>query len=116
VALAGPATLVHALHEALAAAGLDVVADCTDRAGVIATVRSRVADVVVVDRDLDGGGLIAAAAIAARRRKPKVLVIGRDAPGERRAAKLAGAAAYLPRDSALDTVVALVAELAAKEQ
>jgi DNA-binding NarL/FixJ family response regulator len=116
VALAGPAELMDVLGLALTAAGVDVVASCTDRAGMMATVRKRVTDVVVVDRDLDGGGLIAAAAVAARRRRPKVLVIGGDRPGERRAARLAGASAYLSRASAPTTIAALVAELAGKEQ
>jgi len=115
VALAGPAELIEALGPGLAAAGVEVVASCTDRADVMATVRGRTTDVVIVDRNLDGGGLIAAAALAARRRRPKVLVVGGDAPGERRAARLAGASAYLPRSSTPNDIAALVAELAGKE-
>lgn len=115
VALAGPAELVRELAIALTAAGVDVVASCVDRAAVMEAVRQHVTDVVIVDRDLDGGGLIAAAAVAARRRRPKVLVVGGDRPGERRAARLAGASAYLPRTSAPATIATLVAELARKE-
>jgi DNA-binding NarL/FixJ family response regulator len=116
VTLAGPANLVEALTLGLTAAGVEVVAACTDRAEVIAAVRRRATDVVIVDRNLHGGGLIAAAAVAARRRRPKVLVVGGDAPGERRAARLAGASAYLPRSSAATAIAALVAELAGKDR
>src|SRR5712691_5950732 len=107
VALAGPDELIKTLGPGLTAAGVEVVASCTDRADVMATVRRRTTDVVIVDRNLHGGGLIAAAAIAARRRRPKVLVVGGGAPGERRAARLAGASAYLPRSSAPNAIAAL---------
>ena len=113
VVLAGRPKLVSVLNDALRAPGIRVVACCTDRAQTLAALERGAADVCIVDRQLAGGGLIAAAAVASPRAAPKVLVIGdRDAPAEQRAATLAGAAAYLPSSTDAAALVAAVSRLA----
>ena len=116
VLLAGRPELVEVLNEALRTPGIRVIASCTNRAQTIAAIREATPDVCIVDRELAGGGLIAAAAAASPVPAPKVLVVGdQNAPAERRAARLAGAAAYLPRSSDAASFVAAVSELAGKE-
>ena len=116
VVLAGRPELVDVLIEALRASGIRVVAACTDRVQTLAAIQQASPDVCIVDRELEGGGLIAAAAAASPRRSPKVLVVGDiDAPVERRAALLAGAAAYLPRSTDPVSFAAAVSQLARKE-
>jgi DNA-binding NarL/FixJ family response regulator len=116
VVLAGRPELVEVLRHALRAPGIRVVASCTDRVQALAVIQKASPDVCIVDRELEGGGLIAAAAVASPRPAPKVLVVGdQDAPAERRAALLAGAAAYLPRSTDPVSFVAAVSQLAGKE-
>jgi DNA-binding NarL/FixJ family response regulator len=113
VVLAGRPELVSVLKAALGAAGIRVVASCADRAQTLAALAQSAADVCIVDRELAGGGLIAAAAAASPRAAPKVLVIGDgEAPAEQRAATLAGAAAYLPSSIDAASLVAAVSQLA----
>ena len=111
--LAGRPELVSVLKDVLGAAGIRVVASCADRAQTLAALAQSAADVCIVDRELAGGGLIAAAAAASPRAAPKVLVIGDgEAPAEQRAATLAGAAAYLPSSIDAASLVAAVSQLA----
>jgi DNA-binding NarL/FixJ family response regulator len=112
VVLAGRSELVELLSDALRAPGIHILASCHDRGAALAAVRRESPDVCIVDRELDGGGLIAAAAVASPRPAPKVLVVGdQDAPAEKRAARLAGASAYLARSSDADTFLATVFQL-----
>jgi DNA-binding NarL/FixJ family response regulator len=115
LAVAGPQELVERLRRELAGADVDIVAAGSTRDDAIRHVRAGAADVCVVDRNLDGGGLITAAAIASPRR-PAVIVVGADTPAEQRAVRLAGAAASLPHDSTPTELMAVVLELARKEQ
>ena len=110
---AGRLALRRALGAALTAAGFQVTAQCaTARAAVEAVGRDR-PDVCIVDAELPGGALVAAAAIALPQTPPAVLVVG--AGGTRaalRAAELAGASGYLlgelDEDRLAETVDALV--------
>jgi DNA-binding NarL/FixJ family response regulator len=96
VIAAGRSTLRAALDRALTAAGFEVTARCgTAHAAVEAVTRDH-PDVCIVDSNLPGGALVAAAAIALPPSRPAVLVIdpeGSDAA--LRAAELAGASGYL---------------------
>ena len=93
---AGRSALRRTLDAALTAAGFQVTAQCaTAQAAVEAVARDR-PDVCIVDAELPGGALVAAAAIALPQTPPAVLVVG--AGGTKaalRAAELAGASGYL---------------------
>jgi DNA-binding NarL/FixJ family response regulator len=85
------------MREALATKGLVVAAECATAAEAIETAAREHPDVCVVDRQLPGGALAAAAAITSPRQAAKVLVVGgHGSEAERRAAVLAGATDYLP--------------------
>jgi DNA-binding NarL/FixJ family response regulator len=115
VVIAAPTPVRQTLHDALTAAGLQVVAACGSAAELLDAVARERPDVCVLDRALRGGGLAAAAAIAEPRR-PRVLVLGgRGSPSERRAARLAGADDCLPSDIDAAVLTAVVAMLARKE-
>ena len=117
ILVAGREEALALFHEAFAGAGLDVVADCTTREELIAALERTRPDVCVVDRDLDGGGLVAAAAVASPRHAPKVLLVGgRGSAAEQRAARLAGVAGSLPGDADAPTLVAAVSELIREER
>jgi two-component system response regulator DesR len=104
-------------QQAFAEAGLKVVANCTTREQLLAALERTRPDVCVVDRDLDGGGLVAAAAVASPRQAPKVLLVGgRGSSAEQRAARLAGVAGSLPGDADAPTLVAAVSELIREER
>jgi len=96
VIAAGRSTLRAALDRALTAAGFEVTAQCaTAHAAVRAVTRDR-PDVCVVDSQLPGGALVAAAAIALPPSPPAVLVIDPEgSEASLRAAELAGASGYL---------------------
>ncbi|MFL5954170.1 MAG: response regulator [Gaiellaceae bacterium] len=97
VVVAGRDGVRRTIGDALAEAGIEVVARCASREEALTAVDERQPDVCVVDREIDGGGLIATAALASPPRPPRVIVVGGgDAPAERRAADFAGAAGYLP--------------------
>jgi DNA-binding NarL/FixJ family response regulator len=116
VVLAGRAELVDGLADALTEPPIRVVAVCTTRVEALAAIRGSSPDVCVVDRDLDGGGLIVAVAVASPRPAPKVLIVGdTDAPAEQRAARLAGAAAYLSTSTDAASFVAAVIEAARRK-
>jgi DNA-binding NarL/FixJ family response regulator len=85
------------LRAALAAAGLVVAAECGTAAEAIESAARLSPDVCVLDRQLPGGALAAAAAITSPRRAPKVLLVGgHGSDAGQRAALLAGASAFLP--------------------
>jgi DNA-binding NarL/FixJ family response regulator len=115
VIAAGRGALRLGLHKALTAAGFEVTAECEDaQAAVEAVARDR-PDICVVDSDLPGGALVAAAAIALPSPPPAVLVIdphGTDAA--LRAAEIAGASGYLrgelDEDRLSDAVNGLIRE------
>ena len=113
VLLAGREETVAVLHDTLVAAGMQVVANCRTQDQVLAALAATRPDVCVVDRELDGGGLVTAAAIANPQRAPRILLVGgRGSASELRAARLAGAANSLPGDVAPAALVAAVAALA----
>lgn len=97
VLVAGETAMRARILNALGTTGITVAASCaTAPEAIEIAVRER-PDVCVLDRDLPGGALAAAAAIASPAQVPKVVVIGgRGSAAEQRAALLAGAAAYLP--------------------
>jgi DNA-binding NarL/FixJ family response regulator len=85
------------LRAAVDGAGLRVAAQCSSAPEAIEAAARVLPDVCVLDRDLPGGALAAAAAIAAPRQAPAVLVVGGSgSQAERRAALLAGATGYVP--------------------
>src|SRR5215218_495901 len=99
---------------ALEAAGFDVVDDCATAAGAIAKARERRPDVCVVDAELAGGGLAAAAAIAALRPAPRVTVLAASGTVDEVLAALdAGAAGYLLKNISGDRLAVAVGDLAA---
>ena len=113
VLLAGREGAVASFHEALAAAGMEIVGSCATPAQVIAQLSSVRPDVCVVDRELVQGGLVATAAIAAPRRPVRVLVVGGNgSAAEERAAQLAGASRSLPGDVDAGSLIDAVSELA----
>lgn len=113
VVIVGRAHLRRAINDALVGAGIEVVAGCDSREEALTAVGETRPDVCVVDREIEGGGLIATAALASPPRPPKVLVIGGgDARAERRAAQIAGAAGYLPGAPDAASLVAAVSALA----
>jgi DNA-binding NarL/FixJ family response regulator len=98
------------LREALAAAGMVVAAECANAAEAIETAARLRPDVCVLDRQLPGGALAAAAAITSPRRAPKVLLVGGHvSDAARRAAVLAGASAFLPGEPDGTALAAAVA-------
>jgi DNA-binding NarL/FixJ family response regulator len=111
--IVGRAPLRRGIQDALDAAGIEVVAGCESREEALSAVGEMRPDVCVVDREIEGGGLIATAALASPPSPPKVLVIGGGgAAAERRAAHLAGAAGYLPGAPDAASLVAAVSALA----
>jgi ActR/RegA family two-component response regulator len=100
------------LREAFTAAGIEVAAECDDVTDLLSAVSREHPDACVVERDLRGGGLSAAAAIATPRRAARVVILGgRGSPAERRAARIAGASECLPADVDAIRVVETVYEL-----
>jgi len=97
VLVAGGTALSGSVRHALTAAGMVVDAECATAAEAIETAAHDHPDVCVLDRQLPGGALAAAAAITSPRRAPKVIVVGgHGTEAERRAAALAGATDSLP--------------------
>jgi DNA-binding NarL/FixJ family response regulator len=92
----GGAPVRAAIGRALAAAGFLVAAECGDARSAVAAVARERPDVCVIDADLPGGALVAAAAIASPSIPPPVLVLDADGTDTTsRAAELAGATASL---------------------
>jgi DNA-binding NarL/FixJ family response regulator len=115
VLIAGRQGTFERFQDALSAAGIRVVAECTTREQVTRAVAQTRPDVCVVDRDFAGGGLVAAAAIASPRRAPRVLLVGGSGtPSELRAARLAGAADSLPANADTAQLVSAVSALVGK--
>jgi two-component system invasion response regulator UvrY len=104
------------LRDAVRQAGMQLTADCADAAELLAAVARERPDLCLLDRELQGGGLAATAAIASPRQAPKVLVIGgRGSPAEVRAARLAGATDAVPADVDAASLAAAVMALTQKE-
>jgi DNA-binding NarL/FixJ family response regulator len=100
------------LHEAFTVAGIEVAAECDNVTDLLAAVSRELPDACVVERELRGGGLSAAAAIASPLPAPRVLILGgRGSHAERRAARIAGAADCLPIHVDASRVVEAVREL-----
>lgn len=99
------------IRRLLAAAGFAVVAQPATAHDAVAAVDREHPDVCLLDADLPGGALVAAAAITSPVGPPAVVVIGAGGEPEARAAALAGADAYVPRDAddrLVDTIAALL--------
>ncbi len=112
VIAAGRGALRLGLRRALTAAGFEVTAECEDAQQAVAAVARDRPDVCVVDSDLPGGALIAAAAIGLPSPPPAVLVIdSRGTDAALRAAKLVGASGYLRGDLDEDRLTDAVADL-----
>jgi len=97
VVIAGGGDAVRAaIVDALTAVGFLVAAECSDAGSAVAAVAREQPDVCVIDADLPGGALVAAAAISTPSVPPPVLVLDeRGTDGTSRAAQLAGATASL---------------------
>jgi DNA-binding NarL/FixJ family response regulator len=96
VVAVGRGSLRATLDAALTESGFQVTSRCgTARAAVEAVARDR-PDICIIDAELPGGALVAAAAIASPPAPPAVLVIDPGAgKAELRAAELAGASGVL---------------------
>ncbi len=117
VVIAAGEAMRDVFRDGVGLAGLEVAAECGDSSELLAAVASEQPDVVVVDRELRGGSLVALAAITAERRAPKVLMIGgRGARAEIHAARLAGASDCLPVDVDAEALATAVAALARNEK
>jgi two-component system, NarL family, response regulator DesR len=96
VVAAGRGAIRLALRRALSAAGIHVAAESSDVKDTVNTVARERPDVCVVDADLPGGALVAAAAITRPGPPPSVIVVDTDGSDAAvRAAELAGASGYL---------------------
>ncbi|HKB28954.1 MAG TPA: response regulator [Candidatus Limnocylindrales bacterium] len=85
-----------AIARALTAAGFFVAAECADARAAVEAVATERPDVCVIDADLPGGALVAAATISRPPVPPPVLVLDADGTDSTsRAAELAGASASL---------------------
>jgi DNA-binding NarL/FixJ family response regulator len=112
VIAAGRGALRLGLRRALTAAGFLVAAECATAQQAVDAVAREHPDICIVDADLPGGALIAAAAIALPAPPPAVLVIDPDGTDAAfRAAEIAGASGYvrgeLDDDRLTDAVSAL---------
>lgn len=115
--IAAEAALRRTLHDAVVQAGVEVAAECGDAAQLVAAVAREQPELCVLDRELRGGGLAAAAAVAAPHAAPKVLVVGgHGEAAEIRAARLAGAADCVPGDIDAAGLAAAIAALVKEER
>ncbi len=113
----GGAAVRAAIVDALTAAGFRVAAECRDAGSAVAAVARERPDVCVVDADLPGGALVAAAAISPPSQPPPVLVLDADGTdGTSRAAELAGATASLRGRLDEDRLADAVAEVLRAER
>lgn len=116
VIAAGREAIRLALRRALAAAGFHIAAESSDATGAVDAAARERPDVCVVDADLPGGALLAAAAISRPGPPPSVLVVDPDATdAEVRAAKLAGASGYLRGELDDDKLADAVNDLADRQ-
>jgi DNA-binding NarL/FixJ family response regulator len=112
VVIAAGDAMRHTLRDAVARAGMQIAAECADSSELFAAVARERPDVCLLDRDLRGGSLIATAAITTPQRAPRVVIVGgRGARAEVRAARLAGATECLPVDVDAEDLAAAVAAL-----
>jgi DNA-binding NarL/FixJ family response regulator len=88
------------IRRALERGGFEVCAEAGDAAGAVAATRSQRPDVVLLDVDMPGDGIRAAAEIAADAETPTVVMLSVSRTDEQvDAARRAGAAAYLLKGS-----------------
>ena len=117
VVIAAGEAMRRILRDALDRYGMQVAAECNDSSELLVAVASERPDVCIVDRELRGGGLTATAAITFPARAPKVVIVGgRGADAEVRAARLAGASDCLPVDVPADALATAVAALVHNEK
>jgi len=117
VVIAAGEAMRRILRDALDRYGMQVAAECNDSSELLVAVASQRPDVCIVDRELRGGGLTATAAITFPARAPKVVIVGgRGADAEVRAARLAGASDCLPVDVPADALATAVAALVHNEK
>jgi len=117
VVIAAGEAMRRILRDALDRYGMQVAAECNDISELLVAVASERPDVCIVDRELRGGGLTATAAITFPARAPKVVIVGgRGADAEVRAARLAGASDCLPVDVPADALATAVAALVHNEK
>jgi DNA-binding NarL/FixJ family response regulator len=107
------APLRAGIRAALTRAGIVVAAEGADAASTVAAVEAERPDVCILDRELPGGALGAAAAVATPAPAPRVLVVGgRGSEPELRAVLLAGANGYLPGEIDRGRLAAAVVAMA----
>lgn len=117
VVIAARTAIRSTLRKAVTEAGMELTAECGSAEELLAAVSRKRPDVCVLDRELRGGGLAAAAAIASPKPAPKVLIVGgRGSPAELRAARLAGAAGCVPGDLDPADLAAAITTLVPKEE
>ena len=117
VVIAAGASLRRTLHDGISRAGMQIEAECADSGELLAAVARLRPDVCVVDRELRGGSLPATAAITTPLRAPRVLIVGgRGARAEVRAARLAGASDCAPADVGAEALAAAVAALVREDK
>ena len=117
VVIAAGEAMRRILRDALDRYGMQVAAECKDSSELLVAVGSERPDVCIVDRELRGGSLTVTAAITFPARAPKVVIVGgRGARAEVRAARLAGASDCLPVDVRADDLAAAVAALIHNEK
>jgi two-component system response regulator DesR len=116
VIAAGREALRLALRRALATAGFHVAAESADAHEAVDAASRERPDVCVVDADLPGGALLAAAAISRPGPPSSVLVVDADGTdAEARAAELAGASGYLRGRLDEETLADAVNDLADRQ-
>ena len=117
VVIAARTAMRSTLRDAATRAGLEIAAECADAAQLLDAVAREHPRFCILDRELRGGGLVAAAAIAAPHFAPKVLVVGgRGAAAEVRAARLAGATGCVPGDIDAVALAAAISALLKEEE
>jgi DNA-binding NarL/FixJ family response regulator len=112
VVIASGATIRRTLRDGISRAGMQIAAECTDSGELLAAVARERPDICIVDRELRGGSLAATAAITTPPTAPRVLIVGgRGARADVRAARLAGASDCVPFDVGAEALAAAVAAL-----
>jgi DNA-binding NarL/FixJ family response regulator len=112
VVIAAGVAMRRTLRDGISLAGMEIAAECESSGELLAAVARERPDICVVDRELRGGSLPATAAITTPPSAPRVLIVGgRGARTELRAARLAGASDCVAVDVGADALAAAVAAL-----